>query len=855
MTSARVDYGIDLGTTNSVIVRMQRGNPVVVKSKDVHQNDTTPSAVAIKARRNKTEIIVGAAGRQECELDRKQALRSGSSQQSAFVEFKRTMGTDRRYVPDVDPKRSFSSEQLSAEVLKKLRSYVIDEGIRAAVVTIPAAFTVPQQQATLRAAELAGLVQCSLLQEPVAAAMAYGLTRDHGTEKWLVFDFGGGTFDSALVLVDDGEITVKDTEGDNHLGGKDLDYAVVDEIFLGEVAHEFDVRGLGANNPDRKHRLRDVLKNYAEDVNIALSSTDRYEVYTELDAPIKLPGGQQIELDFEITKDRLRSVVTPIFQRAIDKAKVLLQRHGLSGSDLDELILVGGPTYSPILREMLAEQIRRPNTSVDPMTIVAQGAALFGSTVSLERDAFPESHSGSLLGLEVGYEATTISPFEFVSVKFGNSSDFRSLGALEIELVATNSAIGWRTGKQRLTDQGALFELRLEENKPNIFDLIVTTERGDQVATTPSEITIIHGTKITGSPLPNNLGVEAWDDASGNRVFKPLRGAEKSKRLPVTGISAGLSTLKQIRPGVSSDRLLIRIYEGGADAPGAPVPLCDFVMALELTGDQVTRVIPAGTALELTVVTQVSSSIPEVVKVLFPVFDDEEYALEIPNSSHSSQSKWIDDEVAEAHERIVSIRTLGHADDTKLDEAETSIEHAVRQITRAGSDTDANNKAVSRLKEALRDLHRRVKANEWPVAEAALDEAWADLKKANREEGHDESRREIREAKQRLDQVKNAQDPRLARELTANFERALFMLKRCEWSKSTIVWARQQLTSIRWKNAGQARQAVERGVRALVADEPCSELLQHARDILSLVVRDSPGDSRPPVPHLDDFTR
>ena len=211
--------------------------------------------------------------------------------------------------------------------------------------------------------------------------------------------------------------------------------------------------------------------------------------------------------------------------------------------------------------------------------------------------------------------------------------------------------------------------------------------------------------------------------------------------------------------------------------------------------------------------------------------------------------------LAEAHERIVSIRTLGHTDDTKLDEAETSIEHAVKQITRAGSDTDANNKAVSRLKEALRDLHRRVKANEWPVAEAALEEAWADLKKANREEGHDESRREIREAKQRLDQVKNAQDPRLARELKANFERALFMLKRCEWSKSTIVWARQQFTSIRWKNAGQARQAVERGVRALVADEPCSELLQHAREILLLVVRDSPDDSRPPVPNLDDFTR
>ena len=855
MASARVDYGIDLGTTNSVIARMQRGTPVVVKSKDVHQNDTTPSAVAIKARRNKTEILVGAAGRQEWELDRKRTLHSGSSQHNAFVEFKRTMGTDHRDVPDIDPKRSFSSEQLSAEVLKKLRSYVIDEGIRAAVVTIPAAFTVPQQQATLRATELAGLRQCSLLQEPVAAAMAYGLSRDHGTEKWLVFDFGGGTFDSALVLVDDGEVTVKDTEGDNHLGGKDLDYAVVDEIFLDEVEREFEVRGLGARIPDSKQRLRDVLKKYAEDANIALSSQDSHEVYTELDTPIRLPGGQEIELDFEITRDRLRPVVTPIFQRAIDKAKVLLQRHGLSGSDLDELILVGGPTYSPILREMLGEQIRRPNTSVDPMTIVAQGAALFGSTVSLERGAFPESHSGSLLGLGVGWGATSISPVEFVSVKFGNSSDFRCLGALEIELVANNSAVGWRTGKQRLTGQAALFELRLEENKPNVFDLIVTTERGDQVATNPSEITIIHGTKVTGSPLPNNLGVEVWSEADGNRVFAPLRGAEKSKRLPVTGISTGLSTHAQIRPGVSSDRLLIRIYEGGADAPGVPVTQCKHVMALELTGDQVTRVIPAGTALELTLITEASSSVPKVVRVLFPAFDDEEYKLKIPSIGQPSQTEWIDDEVVEAQKRIDSIRTLGHGDSTMLDEVAISIEHAVEQIARAGSDTDAKNKAVSLLKEKLRGLHKLVRASEWTVAEAKLDEAWADLNKANREEGYDESRREMREAKQRLDQVKNARDPRLARELMTNFEHSLFMLKRCEWSKSIVAWARQQFTSIRWKNAGQARRAVESGVRALVADEPCSELLQHAREILALVVQDSPDDSRPPVPHLDGLTR
>ena len=183
MASDRINYGIDLGTTNSVLVRMQRGNPVVLKSKDAHQLDATPSAVAFtkRPRTSKTSWDVGPQARTKLQLDRKLALETGFDQQNAFVEFKRMMGSDHRYTPSVSPDRPWTPEELSAEVVKKLRSYVAEEDIRAAVVTIPASFTVPQQQATLRAAELAGLVQCCLLQEQVAAAMAYGLTSDQGT--------------------------------------------------------------------------------------------------------------------------------------------------------------------------------------------------------------------------------------------------------------------------------------------------------------------------------------------------------------------------------------------------------------------------------------------------------------------------------------------------------------------------------------------------------------------------------------------------------------------------------------------------------------------------------------------------
>ena len=849
MTDNRIKYGIDLGTTNSVIARMQRGEPLVVKN--VFQGDTTPSAVAFGRR---GRVRVGRLAYNQRKSDRLRALKQVREERNVFVEFKRTMGTDHQYTPSVDPSARFTSEALSAEVLKELRRYVTDADVNAAVIAIPAGFTVLQQQATLRAAELAGLRQCRLLQEPVAASMAYGLAADHANEKWLVFDFGGGTFDAALALVQDGQITVKDTEGDNYLGGKDLDRAVLEKILLEEVGYELDMQEYMAGSAARTNLLRDALGHWAEEANIALSFREAHHVESDL-GDFELADGREIDLDFEITRERLRPVVGPIFQRAIDKAKVLLARHGLTGSDLDELILVGGPTYSPILREMLAEQIRPPNTSMDPMTVVAKGAALYASTIAVGKDLSPASHpasadGASILRLEVGYEATSISREEFVTVKCHNPSDLRRLGSLTVELVGTR----WRSSKHPLTEHGTLVDLELEENRANVFDLVVATSRGDLVATHPSEITIIQGTKVTGSPLPNNLGVEVWDKTEENRVFAPLKGAEKTKRLPVTG-TRRLSTYSEIRPGISSDRLLIRIYEGGDDAPGVPVALCEQVMAFELTGDQVNRVIPAGTKCELTVITQASSSIPEMVRLLFPTLDDEEYELDIPSVGQSSQTEWVKDELPEARRRIALMRASGQQGEAKLAEIESNIAAAVDLMNDAGSDTDARNQAVSRVKESLRGLYKLVMANAWTNAEGELNEAWTDLSRANREEGYDASRHEMQEAKRRLDQVKASEDAALARELVADFGRLTFLLKRCEWSKEVINWARWQFGGIHWKNPGQARQTVDEAMRAMLADRPCTELLDHARQILELVVQESPDDPRPPVPHLDDPAR
>ena len=188
----KIDYGIDLGTTNSAIARIERGEAVIIKSDD-NQMDTTPSGVAFRKNRS---VFVGLLAQEATRAEATVAYRQKrTSKPNSYLEFKRTMGTDHQYLSSYMD-RSFSSEELSAEVLKKLRGYVREESVDAVVVTVPAMFRQNQLDATQHAAELAGFKYCELLQEPIAASIAYGVKADAADGHWLVFDFGGCTFDA-----------------------------------------------------------------------------------------------------------------------------------------------------------------------------------------------------------------------------------------------------------------------------------------------------------------------------------------------------------------------------------------------------------------------------------------------------------------------------------------------------------------------------------------------------------------------------------------------------------------------------------------------------------------------------------
>ena len=446
MARNKIDYGIDLGTTNSAICRMEKGIPQIKKS-DI-QKDIMPSCVSVN---RKGALRVGEVAYNTMKHDKRRATKSWRKEASnTYVEFKRTMATDKKYECS-NLGKSFTSEELSAEVLKTLKSFVTDENVNCAIITVPAKFSVNQKTATLEAAKMAGFEKVELLQEPIAASMAYGLTADEKDGIWMVFDFGGGTFDAALVKVEDGIMQVFDTEGDNYLGGKNLDYAIVDEIIIPYLRNNYSVEGY-LQDPVKKEVLRDAMKTYAEDVKNQLSFKEKEDIISNLGDLGEDEDGEEIELDLTVTQAQLYGVIRPYFQKAVDICRELISRNKLKPSQISKLILVGGPTHSPLIRQMLKEQVT-PNvdTSIDPMTAVATGAALYASTIdAVVSDS--EIEVGTVK-LNLGYASTSVETTEYVSVKLEGGT---SLPKVDVEIVRADNA--WSSGKYSIDASGDVIE-------------------------------------------------------------------------------------------------------------------------------------------------------------------------------------------------------------------------------------------------------------------------------------------------------------------------------------------------------------------------------------------------------------
>lgn len=685
MVQRRMEFGIDLGTTNSSICRIVNGNAVVQKIEVT--DDIMPSCVFFNKKKN---IVVGAAAYRNMQSERKRATLSWNAACSnAFVEFKRTMGTDTVYHSS-NVGKDYLSEELSAEVLKRLKSYVDDgASVKEAVVTVPAKFTVNQKTATMKAAELAGIIHCELIQEPVAAAIAYGFNSTNKDGYWLVFDFGGGTFDAALIRSDEGVLQVFDTEGDNYLGGKNLDCAIVDDILIPYLKKQYSLAGT-MGDKRKLTVLRDAMKPFAEEIKNMASFNSSVDILSNLGELGCDEDGEEMELDLTLTRESVFACMTPLVQKAMDICKELLKRNNLTGADLHSILLVGGPTYSPLIRDMLKEQIGAAvDTSVNPMTAVSVGAALYASTLKSQLDGEGKDN-GETLSLALEYESTSVEDTEWIAVK---CDSLRNGENIKVQLVKDDGS--WESECVEVDAVGNVVEVHLNKDA-NVFTVKASDMHGNPLAVQPDSVSILKGVKVGSAPLPYFIGVSVWDSYYKKSVFMPLAGLEKNQLLPAEGYLLTEKTIDKIRPGVEEDKIVIPVYQADEYVEGNSSALYEYVADVEVSGLEVDRYIPADSTVEIKLSVDTSEMMD--MEIHFP-------DLDLTINKHLDTSRH--QSVSQAEEQIK--RDLSSAENSltyfELKGFDVRDEMRIFNTVKLENEHSAEKKMVL---QHLKELHRRI---------------------------------------------------------------------------------------------------------------------------------------------------
>ena len=371
--------GIDLGTTNSAMAVLEGGEPSIIINADGDR--TTPSVVAF---RKDGERIVGKAAKNQAITNPENTIKSikrfvgrkfeETASERKTVAFKAVKGKDGRAVVEVEGKQ-YMPEEISAMILQKLKTDAeayLGEPVTQAVITVPAYFNDMQRQATKDAGKIAGLEVLRIINEPTAAALAYGLDKGSKEQTVLVFDLGGGTFDVSILELGDGVYEVKATNGDNHLGGDDWDQRVIDWLadkFKSEYG--IDLRA------DKMALQR--LKEKAEQAKMELSQAQTVQINLPF---ITADASGPKHLDYELTRSEFLKITSDLLDRCKKPVEAAMKDAGMKMGALDEIILVGGSTRMPAVQEMVKGLTGKdPHMGVNPDEVVALGAAIQGGVL------------------------------------------------------------------------------------------------------------------------------------------------------------------------------------------------------------------------------------------------------------------------------------------------------------------------------------------------------------------------------------------------------------------------------------------------------------------------------------------
>ncbi len=574
-----INLGIDLGTTNSAIAKFVKGEVIIFSNPQDYGRNTLPSVVSFK----KDKITVGNKAKEFLEKDPK----------SVVGVFKRKMGTSESFkIKSIN--ESKTPIELSAQVLKELKTFVnTGDTLDAVVITIPASFDTIQSNATKEAGIQAGFKQVVLLQEPIAASLAYAnmkKEREMKDGQWLVYDLGGGTFDVALIKIKEGEMKVLDHEGDNFLGGADFDNMIVEKFVIPKICEKYSFSNLEDEMKSATGKFNAkyyVLLRRAEEAKITLSSKTSAEIVID---GFEDEEGNEVDMEIVITRSEFNELIKPNIDGTIEMIKKIITRNSLKPVDVQFTLMVGGSTYIPYVRSRVEEVLQIPaNCEIDPTTAVAIGAAYYAATKPKEISKGDNNKKKTSISIKVSYNKASKEKEELFAARITGD-----VTGLSYRILREDG--GYDSGIKKLGDR-INEDLPLVDGAYNFFTLAVYDDQNNLIETDIEPIGINSCFVISGQPIPEDICLEVDDyDNPGKTRLKLV--FQKNSILPLRSQGISFPLNKGMIKGNDDDFIYINVLEGSHLALPEANKGIGF---MEIRGTQIKRDIAKGSDIEITI--------------------------------------------------------------------------------------------------------------------------------------------------------------------------------------------------------------------------------------------------------------